>query len=183
MHISRAVGEQRCVRLRFHLVSYTRLVHAASPIWQLPTDFVSGSKIHELYCATRDTTSCPLISQHAGCWRTQEEKRVLSFSSLFFLDDLCSIFNTCNSSQWNTREQDFWEKCWDREFYAVLLLNQIIPYILLPISHAFMCTYTLATVCENCRHWLRFSTSPFYSRSLTEFTGLLTINILSCWKF
>lgn len=62
----------------------TRLVHATSSLWQLPTDFVSGSKMHKLYYATRDTTSCPLISQHAGCWRIQEEKRVLSFSFFFF---------------------------------------------------------------------------------------------------
>ena len=89
MHISRA----SCSLTFPPFVPRTRLVHAASSVWQqLPTtDFVSGSKMHKLYYATRDTTSCPLISQHAGCWRIQEEKRVLSF--FFFLFSRRFLFN------------------------------------------------------------------------------------------
>lgn len=78
-----------------------------------------------------DQPTCRLLT-HSG--------RKTSFI-LFFLSFFSEI-----SVQWSTivingiqREQDFWEKCWNCEFLRSSIIKQIIPYILLPISHAFMC--------------------------------------------
>lgn len=81
-----------------------------------------------------DQPTCRLLT-HSG-------RKTLFFILFFFffLGDFCSIFNTCNNSdQWNSQDQNFWKKCWNYEFLGSSIIKQIIPYILLPISHTFMC--------------------------------------------
>lgn len=113
-----------------------------------------------------DQPTCRLLT-HSG--------RKTSFI-LFFLSFFSEI-----SVQWSTivingiqREQDFWEKCWNCEFLRSSIIKQIIPYILLPISHAFMCRV---------RSYAR-TVDTFQIRSIhAHWPSLLAMNILSCWKF
>lgn len=134
MHISRA----NSVRLRFHLVRDLFTPRRLSDNCQLTSFLARRCTNYIMQHVTRQVALWSANMQVADAFRKKNE--FYPFLFFFFLGDFCSIFNTCNNSdQWNSQDQNFWKKCWNYEFLGSSIIKQIIPYILLPISHTFMC--------------------------------------------